>query len=155
MKELKAITSIYHLIIMFPTVKGTGYVRGSQYDSRECYNQSVRMAIDRRMLPQIMMVEPRSLSKRSVETNMDTRIQDEKRTAGPTEELVEVIVDDKEPTRVLGVGRNLEHGRFNELIRFLLANLDVFTWRHEEMVDIHPDVMCHCLNIDLEKKPIR
>ena len=64
-------------------------------------------------------------------------------------------MDDEEPIRILGVGRNLEQGRLDELTKFLWANLDVFAWRHEDMVGIHPDVMCHCLNIDPEKKSIR
>ena len=35
-----------------------------------------------------------------------------------------------------------------------MANLDVFAWTHEDMVGIHPDVMCHRLNISLDFKPI-
>ena len=40
-KALKAITFIYHLIMMFSIVDGARYVRGTQYDLRECYNKSV------------------------------------------------------------------------------------------------------------------
>ena len=35
------------------------------------------------------------------------------------------------------------------------ANLDIFSWRHEDMVGIHPDVMCHRLKTNLDKKPVR
>ena len=41
---LKAVTSIYHLIMKFPTAEGTGELRGNQYDSREYYNKSLRIA---------------------------------------------------------------------------------------------------------------
>ena len=51
LKALKVITSIYHLTMKFAIAEEIGYVRGSQYDSRECYNQSVRMATDRIRLP--------------------------------------------------------------------------------------------------------
>ena len=44
LKALKVITSIYHLTMKFPTTEGTGEVRGCQYDSRECYNKSLKMA---------------------------------------------------------------------------------------------------------------
>ena len=44
LKALKAITSIYHLTVKFPTTKGTGEVLGNQYDLRECYNKSLQMA---------------------------------------------------------------------------------------------------------------
>ncbi|XP_074346814.1 uncharacterized protein LOC141685617 [Apium graveolens] len=38
---------------------------------------------------------------------------------------------------------------------FLLANLDVFAWRHSDMVGIDSEVMCHRLNIDPKHKGIR
>ena len=110
MKVLKAITLMYHLTMKFPTTEGTGYVRGSQYDSRKCYNQLVRMATNRRRLPYTMMVDPRSLSKGPVKTHLDLRIQDEKWTVDPIEELVEVVVNDEEPTRAMKIGRGLKRG---------------------------------------------
>ena len=39
---------------------------------------------------------------------MDMQIQDEKWTAGSTEELVEAAIDDEDPKRELKMGRNLE-----------------------------------------------
>ena len=36
-----------------------------------------------------------------------------------------------------------------ELIIFVKANSDVFTWLHEDMMRIDPDVCCHLLNIVL------
>ena len=39
LKALKAVTSIYHLTMKFPTTEGKGEVQGSQYDSRECYKK--------------------------------------------------------------------------------------------------------------------
>ena len=44
LKALKAVTSIYYLMMKFPTTEGAGQVRGSQYDSRECYNKSLKPA---------------------------------------------------------------------------------------------------------------
>ena len=44
LKSLKTVTSIYHLTMKFPTAEGTGEVRGCPYDSRECYNKSLKMA---------------------------------------------------------------------------------------------------------------
>ena len=35
-----------------------------------------------------------------------------------------------------------------------MANLDVFAWTHEDMIGIHPDVICHRLNINPDFKPI-
>ena len=38
LRALKAITSIYHLLMKFPTLNGVGRVRGNQEDARRCYN---------------------------------------------------------------------------------------------------------------------
>ena len=40
LKVLKAITSIYHHVMKFPTTEGITQIRGSQCDSRESYNKS-------------------------------------------------------------------------------------------------------------------
>ena len=40
------------------------------------------------------------------------------------------------------------------LIRFLKENLDVFAWRHEDMLGIDPEVIQHKLNVNPERKPI-
>ena len=71
------------------------------------------------------------------------------------EDLVEVAVSKQEPTQVLKLGENLSCELKEELIHFLKANLNVFVWTHEDMVGIHPDVMCHRLNINPNFKPIR
>ncbi|XP_074378676.1 uncharacterized protein LOC141720227 [Apium graveolens] len=42
LREMRVITSIHHLIIKFPTPNGVGSIKGSQYDSRECYRKAMR-----------------------------------------------------------------------------------------------------------------
>ncbi|XP_074352724.1 uncharacterized protein LOC141691871 [Apium graveolens] len=42
LREMRVITSIHHLTIKFPTPNGVGSIKGSQYDSRECYRQDMR-----------------------------------------------------------------------------------------------------------------
>ena len=51
LKALKAVTSIYHITMKFPTTGGTGQVRRSQYDLRECYNKSLKLAKKEKRLP--------------------------------------------------------------------------------------------------------
>ena len=41
------------------------------------------------------------------------------------------------------------------LIRFLKENLDVFAWRHEDMLGIDPEVIQHKLNVNPERKPVQ
>lgn len=43
-KEMRVVTSIYHLSMIFSTPKGIGCVKGCQYDLRDCYNKAVRIA---------------------------------------------------------------------------------------------------------------
>lgn len=42
LKGMRVVTSIYHLSMNFPTSGGIGCVTGCQYDSRDCYNKSVK-----------------------------------------------------------------------------------------------------------------
>ena len=44
LRELRAITSIQHLLMKFPTPRGVREVKGDQQESRQCYHQAVRAA---------------------------------------------------------------------------------------------------------------
>ena len=70
------------------------------------------------------------------------------------EGLVKVTVSELKPTRVLKLGENLSYELKEELTPFLKTNLDIFAWTKEDMVGIHPDVMCYQLNISPDFKPI-
>ena len=41
---MKAVTSIYHLCLKFPTLGGVEVVRGNQYEARMCYTTSIKLA---------------------------------------------------------------------------------------------------------------
>ena len=53
LKTLKAVTSIYHLTMKFTTIEGTCEVRGCQYDSKGCYNKSLKMVEKDNKLPRM------------------------------------------------------------------------------------------------------
>ena len=80
LKALRAVTSIYYLTIKFPTTAGTGQVQERQYDSKECYNRSLDLAKKERELPRMMEVE--KVSKGPMETNIESRLQEEESTIG-------------------------------------------------------------------------
>ena len=71
------------------------------------------------------------------------------------EDLVDLPVADKNPSKVLKIGRNLSEEIQKMISEFLKHNLDVFAWAHLDMEGIDPSVISHRLNIDLSKKPIR
>ena len=86
--------------------------------------------------------------------NIDPYLQEDESTIGPTKELVEVQVDPNEPSRVVKIGKCLKSEQAEQLVEILRKNQDVFAWTHADMVGIHPDVMCHQLNIDPQAKPV-
>ena len=62
-------------------------------------------------------------------------------------------MDDKELTNVLKLGKNLSDELREAISTFLKEKLDVFAWKHSDIEGIDPTVMCHRLNLDLDKKP--
>ena len=42
LKDMRIVTSIYHLCMKFPTPGGMGCVKGCQVDSKECYNKAMK-----------------------------------------------------------------------------------------------------------------
>ena len=64
-------------------------------------------------------------------------------------------MDDKEPSKVLKIGKNLSEEVWEAIFEFLRQNLDVFAWAHSDMEGIDPSVMSHRLNINPSRKPIR
>ena len=89
------------------------------------------------------------------ETNIDLCLQKEESTAELIEELIEVQVDPSEPSRVVKISKGLQGELAQQLTEFMCQNLDVFAWIHVDMVGIHPEIMCHQLNIDPQAKPVR
>ena len=87
--------------------------------------------------------------------DLDPRQLEDELKTGPVEGLVEVAVSEQGLTHELKLRENRSHELKEELTYFLKANLDVFVWTHEDMVRIHPDIICHRLNISPNFKPIR
>ena len=86
---------------------------------------------------------------------IDPRSSDEEATTGSIEDLVNLPVDDKEPTKVLKLGKNLSDELREAISTFLNQNLDMFALKHSDMEGIDPTVMCHRLELDSDKKPVR
>ena len=97
LRALKVSTSIYHLLMKFPTLNGIGQVRGNQEEARRYYNQAVRSASRPR---QVNIIDQRPPSKRPLNDTIDPRSSDEEATTGPIEDLVNLPVDDNEPTNM-------------------------------------------------------
>ena len=84
------------------------------------------------------------------------RIQFEEDSLQTTiEELVEVALDDNEPTKVVLVGAQLNEEDRKKLLSFLRKNKDVFAWTHEDMPGIDPRETSHKLNVDPDHPPVK
>ena len=56
---------------------------------------------------------------------------------------------------MLKLGKNLSDELRLAISTFLKENLDVFAWKHSDMERTDPVVMCHRLNLDLDKKLVK
>ena len=123
LRALKVITSIYHFLMKFPTTNGGGQVQGNQDEVRRFYNQAVRNASRPR---QVNIVDQRPPSEGSLDHTINLRFPEKEATTGLIEDLVNLPVDDKEPSNVLKLGKNLFDKLREAISTFLKQNLDVF-----------------------------
>ena len=70
-----------------------------------------------------------------------------------TEALDRVEIDGN-PDRFFMVGASLNQADRQQLISFILGNLDVFAWTPYDMPGVDPSVSQHRLNVDPKCKPI-
>ena len=128
----KAVTSIYHLSVKFPTEYGIGEVQGDQLAARECY--LAMLAMD--------------------EQTQTMNIKERRIVAEPTEALEDIPLDEDDPRKSTIIGADLEGKIKKDLICFLRKNIDVFAWSHEDMPGIDPSVITHRLNVHPSSKSV-
>ena len=107
LRELRVITSIHHLLMKFPTPQGVSEVKGDQQDSRQCYHQAMKAASK---LRQFHVVDQQPQSEGLLDDTIDPRLPDEEGTIGLIEDLVDLLVSNKEPFKVLKIGKNTLDG---------------------------------------------
>ena len=103
----------------------------------------------------ITIMEVGGPSEVKVDIDIDPRIPEYVEWAGATEDTISILVDEHDPFRVLKIGSHLNTEIRDALVSFLKENLDVFVWSHADMVGIDPEVMCHRLKINPNKKGVR
>ena len=114
----------------FPIDNGVGEVKGDQVLAKECYQP---------VLP-----------AKENHTWMIEEKDEDKMEALETVELAE-----GEANKTTKIGTTLSPEMRTRLIQFLKENIDVFTWSHEDMPGIAPEVIQHKLNVDLKRKPVQ
>ena len=108
-------------------------MQGDKLAARECY--LAMLAMDEQT--QTMNIEERRI------------------VAEPTEALEDIPLDENDPGKSNRIGADLEGEIKKDLIRFLMENIDVFAWSHEDMPGINPSVITHRLNVYPSSKPVR
>ena len=63
-------------------------------------------------------------------------------------------MDPAKASLVVKVDKGLGSELAQKLADFLHESQDVFAWTHIDIVEIHPEIMCHQLNIDPQAKPM-
>ncbi|XP_022859516.1 uncharacterized protein LOC111380239 [Olea europaea var. sylvestris] len=71
------------------------------------------------------------------------------------EELETFPVNPEDSNQVLRIEKSLSPEEKIEMIRFLKENLDVFAWKHKDIVGIDSRISCHHLNINPSYAPHR
>ncbi|KAL2543282.1 Uncharacterized protein Adt_04260 [Abeliophyllum distichum] len=158
LKELWIVTSIHYLCMKFPTEGGIATIRGNQPEARKCFRNALRKAEKKEINMTIRDVEMEEvlgaasedveMEEASITKDNDLRITGANSQTSSVEELENFLVDSGDLTKKLQVGKDLLEEPKEALKRCLRDNLDVFAWRHEDMVGIHPKINCHHLNID-------
>ena len=101
LNAIKAIPSVYHMMIKFPTIHGVGMVRGDQRVARECYTASMKQkAVDNVNVDELDMCD-----------EVLTRPE-------PSEELEPVSLDD-DPEHLAYIGSKLAEDLKSLLTQFL------------------------------------
>ena len=137
LKAMRAIPSAYHMVIKFPTANGVGMVREDQRITREFYSVSMKQkAVGRVYMDELEMRD-----------EMSTR-------PTPSKEL-ELVHLDEQPEHLVYIGSKLAKDVRDLLIHFLKQNMEVFTWKQEDMGGIDPAVITHRLNISPFFKPVK
>ena len=95
-----------------------------------------------------------TISRGSMETNIDLHLQEDESTTGPVEDLTEIQMDSNKPSCVVKINKGLKKELAQQFAKFLSLKQDVFAWTHTNMVGIHPEVISHRLNINPQAKPM-
>jgi hypothetical protein len=136
LNKLKAITSIYHLMMKFPTKKGIGELKGNQVVARKCCNISLKKVVSSGFLL----------------VSVVSSIHEVKIKGGPVEALEEVAVVDG---KVLRIRLQLDLNIWKGIVGFLCENMDAFAWTHKDMPGTDPENIVHCLNTSPEASPVK
>ncbi|XP_011102166.1 uncharacterized protein LOC105180202 [Sesamum indicum] len=139
LNSFRAVISIYHMKVKFPTDNGVGEVVCDQKEARKCYNLSLKG-------------EP-GAKKRKVKEDAEPRPYEAEHLK-PSEEYKVVQLTPGKPDKTTKIGASMKE-REMAMINFLRENMDVFAWGPSDFTGIDPEVILHRLNVDPTMRPMK
>ncbi|XP_052172145.1 uncharacterized protein LOC127788065 [Diospyros lotus] len=149
LNALQAIPSTYHLMVKFPTNRGTSEVRGDLRLARECYMASIGIAKDREARLQ------RDVSGPPKEVSFLLERPEDPKTAEPMDKLEEVPLEEDCRNRCVRVSMELKDPPRSRIITLLRQYADIFAWTARDMPGVDSEVMTHRLGIRSGFQPVK
>ncbi|XP_074326812.1 uncharacterized protein LOC141664756 [Apium graveolens] len=144
---LRAITSISHLKMKFPTDFGVGEMVGDQATARQCYLTTVspRKRTDEELeVNQVLAIDPRELIDKSTSNS-----------CSPLEETEDIEVFEGNSNKTTRIGKNLSSDLKKEITNLIREFSDIFVWVPKDMPGIPEAVARHSLHINKDTRPVR
>ncbi|XP_056866528.1 uncharacterized protein LOC130512491 [Raphanus sativus] len=134
--SMRAIASTYHQCVKFPGSDGSiKTLKGDQQAARDLLIATVKI---QRSQSLVNSVSPPT-----------------SKVCPQKEEVLEVPVDESDPSKSVRVGAFLPDEMQQKILEFLKQNLSTFAWTMSDMKGIDPAITTHELNVDPNFKPIR
>jgi hypothetical protein len=73
----------------------------------------------------------------------------------PGEDSRKVRLEKIDPSKTTNIGRSLNQAQQYELVKFLIDNPDIFTWKPSDMLGILREIAEHSLRIQADVKPVK
>ncbi|XP_052205163.1 uncharacterized protein LOC127809988 [Diospyros lotus] len=132
LNALRAIPSTYHMMVKFPTDRGTGELQGDLRLARECYMASIGIAKDREAGSQRDVPGPQANPPKEVSFLLEG--PEDPKTAEPVDKLEEDC-----PNRCVRVSMELKDPLRGRIVSLLRQYADIFAWTARDMPGVDPE----------------
>ncbi|XP_019159996.1 PREDICTED: uncharacterized protein LOC109156598 [Ipomoea nil] len=141
LEDLKAIVSVEHLCMKFPTPNGIGVVRGDRRAARSCYVKACKKIGSKDL---------------QVHTIAEKIFKEEEAwpRAEPASETEDIVLDPSRPDRVVKIGIGLSPELRAQIVDVIRRSHTVFAWGPEDMPGIDRRIITHKLAVDPSGKPV-
>ena len=133
---MKAILSTYHQCVKFPCNDSRVItLRGEQAAARDLLIAEVK--------------------RQKTTSRVNSAVKPIQKIYPLKEEILEVTIDEHDPSKKVRVSPYLSDEIKNQIIAFLKVNISTFPWSTNDMKGIDPNITTHELNVDPTFKPER